>query len=78
MTPEGGLTLARLDPGSFVPPPRYPLRASGTFSDNESKLSLTFEVTQAKVNDGYGGQGRLEATATAPPKKRAVDDDQPM
>lgn len=79
VTPEGGLTLTRLDPGSFVPPPRYPLRARGNFSDNEGKLSLTFEVTQAKVNDGYGGQGKLEATATAPPpRKRAIDDDQPM
>jgi hypothetical protein len=34
---------------------------------------------QSKVNDGYGGQGKLEATATAPPpKKRAVAGDQPM
>lgn len=79
VTPGGELTLTRLDPGTFVPPPRYPLSARGGFSDNEDKLSLTFEVTQAKVNDGYGGQGKLEATATAPPpKKRAVDEDQPM
>jgi hypothetical protein len=79
VTPEGALTLARLDPGSFVPPPRHPLRARGNFSDNEGKLSLTFEITEAKVNDGYSGQGKLEATATAPPpKKRAVDGDQPM
>jgi hypothetical protein len=79
VAPDGGLTLTRLDPGSFVPPPRHPLRARGNFSDNEGQLSLTFEITQAKVNDGYGGQGKLEATATAPaPKKRAVDEDQPM
>jgi hypothetical protein len=79
VAPDGGLSLTRLDPGSFVPPPRHPLRARGNFSDNEGKLSLTFEVTQAKVNDGYGGQGKLEATATAPPpKKRAVDADRPM
>jgi hypothetical protein len=52
--------------------------ASGTITP-EGSLSLTFEVTQAKVNDGYGGHGKLEATATAPPpKKRAVDPDQPM
>lgn len=79
VAPDGELTLASLDPGSFVPPPRYPLRARGNFRDNEGKLSLTFETTRAKVNDGYGGQGKLEATATAPPpKKRAVDGDQPM
>ncbi|HEV7902240.1 MAG TPA: protease complex subunit PrcB family protein [Pyrinomonadaceae bacterium] len=79
VAPDGGLTLTRLDPGSFVPPPRHPLHARGNFNDNEGRLSLTFEVTQAKVNDGYGGQGKLEATATAPPpKKRAVDGDRPM
>ncbi|HJR07709.1 MAG TPA: protease complex subunit PrcB family protein [Pyrinomonadaceae bacterium] len=76
VAPDGTLTLTRLDPGTFVPPPRNPLRARGSFSDNENQLSLTFEAMQAKVNDGYGGQGKLEATATAPPpKKRAVDDD---
>jgi hypothetical protein len=76
VAPEGALALTRLDPGSFVPPPRHPLRAEGRFADDEGKLSLTFEVMETKVNDGYGGQGKLEATATAPPpKKRAVDDD---
>ncbi|MCA1567037.1 MAG: protease complex subunit PrcB family protein [Acidobacteria bacterium] len=79
VTPEGALALTRLDPGSFVPPPRYPLRARGQFAADEGKLSLTFEVMEAKVNDGYGGQGKLEAEATAPPpKKRAVDGDDPM
>ena len=79
VAPDGGITLTRLDPGSFVPPPRHPLRARGNFSDDEGKLSLTLEITEAKVNDGYGGRGKLEATATAPPpKKRAVDGDQPM
>lgn len=79
VTPDGKLTLTRLDPGSFVPPPRYPLRAQGNFGDTEDTLRLSFEITQAKVNDGYGGQGRLEAKATAPPpKKRAADGDQPM
>ncbi|HEV2881312.1 MAG TPA: protease complex subunit PrcB family protein [Pyrinomonadaceae bacterium] len=79
VTPEGALALTRLDPGSFIPPPRYPLRARGEFTPGEGKLSLTFEVLEAKVNDGYGGQGKLEADATAPPaKKRAVDGDDPM
>ncbi len=72
---EGALTFTRLDPGWFVPPPRYPLRARGQFTEGEAKLSLTLEVMEAKVSDGYGGQGKLEATATAPPKKRAGDDD---
>ncbi|HEX8130177.1 MAG TPA: protease complex subunit PrcB family protein, partial [Pyrinomonadaceae bacterium] len=79
VTLEGTFTLARLDPGSFVPPPRHPTSARGQFADNEGKLSLTFEVMEAKVSDGYGGQGKLEATATAPPpNKRAVDTDDPM
>lgn len=79
ITPEGVLTLTRLNPGSFAPPPRYPLRASGNFRDDEGALSLSFEVTQAKADGGYGGQGKLEATATAPPsKKRSGDEVQPM
>ncbi|HEV2802474.1 MAG TPA: protease complex subunit PrcB family protein [Pyrinomonadaceae bacterium] len=76
---EGALNFARLDPGSFVPPPRNPLRVRGQFTDNEGKLSLTLEAMEAKVNDGYGGQGKLEAAATAPPpQKRAIDGDDPM
>jgi hypothetical protein len=79
ITSDGELTLMRLDPGSFVPSPRNPLRVRGNFGNDEGTLSLTFEITEAKVNDGYGGQGKLEATATAPPpKKRVVDGDQPM
>ncbi|MGI9104820.1 MAG: protease complex subunit PrcB family protein [Pyrinomonadaceae bacterium] len=79
VAPEGGLSLSRLAAGSFVPPPSYPLRASGRFTDNESKLSLTFEVTRVKVNDGYGGKGTLEATATAPPpQKKAIAADDLM
>jgi hypothetical protein len=80
VTPDGALTLARLDPGSFVPPPRHPLRARGQFAAGEGKLSLTFEVMETKVNDGFGGQGKLEATATAPPprKRAAADGDHPM
>ncbi|HEX8457009.1 MAG TPA: protease complex subunit PrcB family protein [Pyrinomonadaceae bacterium] len=76
---EGAFNFTRLDPGSFVPPPRNPLRARGQFTDQESKLRLTLEAMEAKVNDGYGGQGTLEATATAPPpRKRAIDGDDPM
>ncbi|HZH92170.1 MAG TPA: protease complex subunit PrcB family protein [Pyrinomonadaceae bacterium] len=79
VTPQGTLTLARLDPGSFVPPPRHPLGARGQFANDEGQLSLAFEVMETKVNDGYSGQGKLEATATAPPpKKRAVAGDDPM
>jgi hypothetical protein len=79
LTPDGTLALTRLDPGSFVPPPRHPLRVRGQFTDDEGQLSLTLEVMEAKVNDGYGGRGKLEAKATAPPpKKRAIDGDDPM
>jgi hypothetical protein len=76
---DGNFTLTRLDPGSFVPPPRHPLRVQGKFGASENMLMLKLEVMQLKVSDGYGGQGTLSATATAPaPKKRAVDDDDPM
>lgn len=78
VAPEGALVFTRLDPGSFVPPPRHPLRARGQFADNETKLSLTFEVMEAKVSDGYGGRGKLEATTSAPPPKKRAGDDDPM
>lgn len=79
VAPDGTLTLARLDPGSFVPPPRHPLQVQGEFGPGENTLTLKLEVLQLKVNDGYGGQGTLEASATAPPKKRTADsDDNPM
>jgi hypothetical protein len=43
------------------------LRAAGSFTDSENKLSLRFESLPTNVADGFNGQGQLEAVATAPP-----------
>lgn len=77
VAPDGQITLPRLDPGSFIPPPRPPLRAAGRFGEDEGKLTLEFESLRPKVNDGFAGRGALaaEATAAAPPKKAAAGDE---
>lgn len=76
---NGQLGGAVADPGSLVDVPRSALAVKGGFTANEDKLSLTFESLPSNVSDGYGGQGKLEATATAPPPpKKPVTDDAPM
>lgn len=76
---DGSITGAIVDAGSLVDLPRSALGLKGSFGKNEDKLSLTFESLPSNVADGYGGQGRLEATATAPPPpKKAANADQPM
>ncbi|MBD0326383.1 MAG: protease complex subunit PrcB family protein, partial [Pyrinomonadaceae bacterium] len=76
---NGQFGSAVVDAGSLVDFPRSPLALKGSFSGNEDKLSLTFESLPSNVNDGYGGQGKLEAAATAPPpKKKPTSDDGPM
>ncbi len=67
---DGRVRIARLDAGSLVEEPNDGLRATGQLRDNESKLSLTFEPLPSSIADGFSGAGRLEAVATAPPKKR--------
>lgn len=70
---------AIVDAGTLVDFPRSPLGIKGNFRENEDKLSLTFESLPSNVSDGFSGQGRLEATATAPPPpKKPKDDDAPM
>lgn len=58
--------IPHLDAGTLVDHPRSPLRVVGRFADDEGKLSLTFDSLPSLVNDGFGGTGKLEATATAP------------
>ncbi|MGB9181202.1 MAG: protease complex subunit PrcB family protein [Pyrinomonadaceae bacterium] len=77
---DGSITLPRLDPNSLVDVPRGALRASGRLTENESKLSLSFESLPTIVADGFGGTGKLEAVATtpAPAKKSASNSEEPM
>lgn len=70
------VSIAQLDPGSFVHPPRRAMRAEGNFSASEHRLTLKLDATQQAVADGFGGYGTLEADATGPaPPKRAAEDD---
>jgi hypothetical protein len=74
---EGGsIGGAIVDAGTLVDSPRSALAVKGSFAENEAKLSLAFDSLPSNVSDGYTGQGKLEAAATAPapPKKRASDD----
>jgi hypothetical protein len=77
---NGQLGGGVVDAGSLVDFPRSALGLKGSLTANEDRLSLSFESLPSNVSDGYGGQGRLEASATAPPlpKKPASDDDAPM
>ncbi len=77
---DGSIGGAIVDAGSLVDFPRNALSLKGSFSRNDEKLSLSFESLPSNVSDGYGGQGRLEATATSSstPAKNASSDNAPM
>lgn len=75
----GSISGAVVDPGTLVDFPRSALGIKGSFQGNEDKLSLSFESLPSNVADGYSGQGKLEALATAPPPpKKPKDDNAPM
>ncbi|MBA3441016.1 MAG: protease complex subunit PrcB family protein [Pyrinomonadaceae bacterium] len=68
--PDGSISIAHLDADSFVELPSAAVRATGRFTNNESNLSLQFTPLPTIVADGFSGEGKLEAVATAPPPKR--------
>ena len=74
----GKLTLS-VDPGTFILPPRRRMIAEVEAGPGENKLHFTLDGLQAAVADGFGGRGKFDAEATAPPpKKTALDDDAPV
>jgi hypothetical protein len=77
---DAGLTIEHMGAGSFVDRPADALRATGLFTGNENKLSLTFESIPGRIADGYSGRGNLEAEATAPApqKKKPSSEDDPQ
>ncbi|HEX8707943.1 MAG TPA: protease complex subunit PrcB family protein [Pyrinomonadaceae bacterium] len=76
---DGNLTGLIVDPGSLIDAPRSPLRAAGGLTGGENNLALTFESLPSRIADSFNGQGRLEATATAPPPpKSRPSEDAPM
>jgi hypothetical protein len=77
---DGRLSIARMGAGSFVDMPADALSATGLFTDNESKLSLTFESVPGIIADGFNGRGTLNATTAspAPAKNKAAREDVPQ
>lgn len=76
---DGNISGAVVDPGALVDFPRSALAIKGRFTLNEDKLSLSFESLPSNVSDGYSGQGKLEAAATAPPlPKKPKSTGEPM
>jgi hypothetical protein len=70
---DGSVVIGSLDADKLVDHPRPPLHATGAFTENEGKLSLSFTSLPTIVADGFGGTGKLEAAASAPaPKSKAV------
>lgn len=76
----GQISGAVVDAGTLVDFPRSALSIKGSFAETENKLSLSFESLPSNIADGYGGQGKLEAAATAAPLpvKKPSSDDEPM
>ncbi len=76
---DGSINGAVVDAGTLVDFPRSPLGIKGAFAENEDRLSLSFESLPSNVADGYSGQGKLAANATAPaPPKKPASTDAPM
>ena len=55
----GQLSIAQLEPSTFVEMPHPPVKVTGTAT--EQKLSLIFESLPARIADGFMGRGKLEA-----------------
>jgi hypothetical protein len=78
---QGGLRIPRLETGALVDAPNGGLRAAIQFSNNQDNFSLAFEPLPVNISDSFQGQGKLNATATAPPPKKKPlmrPDDMPM
>jgi hypothetical protein len=67
---DNQLTLPYVEADTLVDLPRSALRAQGSFAAGEDKLSLAFDSLPSNIADGYGGEGKLEAAATAPPTQK--------
>jgi hypothetical protein len=73
---NNGLTIPYLEAGTLVDVPRSAFHVQGSLADKENNIALTFASLPSNVADGYGGEGTLEAAATAPapPKNKASDE----
>ena len=57
----GEIAIHKLSSDSLVNPPNAGLKATGTFSDADKKVSLNFNSLPSMIADGCTGQGTLEA-----------------
>ena len=70
------LTIGYLETGTLVDKPRSALHAQGSFTGKEESLSLAFDSLPSNISDGYGGEGKLEAAATAPAPQKTKPSDE--
>jgi hypothetical protein len=70
------LTIDYLEAGTLVDKPRSALHAQGSFTGKEESLSLSFDSLPSNISDGYGGEGKLEAAATAPAPQKTKPSDE--
>ncbi|HEV7859828.1 MAG TPA: protease complex subunit PrcB family protein [Pyrinomonadaceae bacterium] len=70
------VTISYVEAGTLVDRPRSALHAQGSFTGKEESLSLEFGSLPSNISDGFGGEGKLEAAATAPaPQKNKPSDE---
>lgn len=67
---DNSVAIYYVDAGSLVDLPRSALKAKGSFTAGEDNLSLAFDSLPSNIADGYGGEGQLEASATAPLRQK--------
>ena len=67
---SGALTLSRVDSFALTGAIQSPFRASGRLTENEQKLTLSFETVAAPhISDNFSATASFTAAATAPPPK---------
>lgn len=69
--PDGSFDLILVSSGGIVEPPHAPFGVAGKFFDNEDRVTLDLRTGRVPVPDGFGGEGRIEARATAPPPRKS-------
>ena len=63
---SGQLVINRMSADLLANQPNPGLKATGTFTEEESKLSLSFDSLPTVIADGYSGRGSIEAEILKP------------
>ena len=64
VTADGHVTINKMDAGSLVDRPNSGLKATGQFSDSDSKVALNLVSLPTMIADGYSGMGTISAMIT--------------